>query len=239
MPDQLPNINFDTDKLVVLHYPIGAGGKFIQSCLALHSKILFINENFSRRKMKGNFKTGLSFELAMWPFRKKLEVGEHIEYTCTNLAGFNSHHLEKDPRADEKMCNDFWKQLTNQDEFYFFMTEHCNANPFSRYPSRQTIVLKNYDWIMKPRRNISVDILCDDTPAGANNFDTFDMNSIKERTLFEREIFKIFDYLELADPETPILSDKLDELRRFFLKTYKIGFDRDDMPWRKTYTQNL
>jgi len=231
LPDQLPYINFNTDKLVVLHYPVGAGGKFIQNCLALHNKILFINEKFSRVKMKGNFKTALSFEIAMWPFRKKLEVGEHIEYACRNFAGFNSYHLQKDPKADEKMCNDFWKQLTNQDEFYFFMTEHFNANPFSRYPNRQTIVLKNYDWIIKPRRNIDVDILCDDKPAGASNFDTFDMNSIKERTSFEREILKIFDYLELEDSETTILSDKLDTLRRFFLKTYKIGFDRNDMPW--------
>jgi len=233
------DINFKTDRLLIMHYPIGAGGKFVQMCLALHSEVLFIHEKLSRIKMRNNFNNSRSFDMAMWPFYKKLEVGEHIEYGCNELGGFNSSHLEKDTRADEKLCNQLWIELTNQDRFYFSMTQHSNANPFVRYTHRKTLALVNYDWIMRPRRGITKDVLCDDQPIGSPDYETFDMKSITNRTMFEREIFKIFDYLELQDPETPELSGHLDRLRRIFLKTYKLGFDREDMPWRKTFTKHI
>ena len=47
------DINFDTDRLIVMNYPMSEGGKFISLALGLHPKIL-IQEQTSYLLMFGH-----------------------------------------------------------------------------------------------------------------------------------------------------------------------------------------
>ena len=218
-------INFVTDQLVIMHYPERAGGKFVQLALALHPKILFIDDNLARLKMKQKFSPRQSFKVSMWPLQEKTRVGAHTEFSCEKFAGFNSDHLEKDPLADEKMCNDLWTMLTNQSEYYFLMTEHSNANPWSRYINRKTISCINYEWIREKRKTNGRDILCDDKPKGNTSFIYFDMNSIKNDKSFANEIYKMYDFLKIPEAEDTDFFQMLDQLRKKFLDSFSEGFN--------------
>ena len=215
------DINFNTDRLVVLNYPGGAGGKFISLALGLHTNILIQEKTMARRMMKQSVDPAMSFKLAMKTFEKAEETNSHFEYGCLQLAGFNSDLLNQDNTADEKVCNDFWRELTNQDKFYFFMVDHSNKNLFSRYTNRKTIRLINYDWIMKDRGIDKQDNLDQDIEGESI---TFNMESIKENTSFVDEVNKIFNFFGLV-AETGHL-EQLNELRERFIQTFKIGFNK-------------
>jgi len=215
------DINFNTDRLVVLNYPLGAGGKFISLALGLHPNILIQEQAMARLMMKQGADPMMGFKLAMKVFEKTEETNSHFEFGCSQLSGFNAGMLRQDNTADEKVCNDLWRELTNQDKFYFFMVDHSNKNPYSRYTHRKNIRLINYDWIMKDRGIDKQDNLDHDVEGESI---TFNMESIKENTSFVDEVYKIFKFLGLvAETGHP---EQLNQLRGRFIQTFKTGFNK-------------
>ena len=214
------DINFNTDRLVVLNYPGGAGGKFISLALGVHPNILVQEQTMARLMMKQGVDPTMGFNLAMRALEKTKETNSHFEFGCMELANFNMGNLEADVSGDEKMCNDLWRELTNQDKFYFFMVDHSNKNLYSRYTNRKTIRLINYEWVMKDRGMDKQETLDQDIDGESITFNT---ESIKESTSFVDEVYKIFKFLGLvADPGHP---EQLNELRKGFIQTFKIGFE--------------
>ena len=216
------DINFNTDRLVVLNYPGGAGGKFISLALGLHPNILIQEQTMARLMMKQGADPMMGFKLAMKAFEKTEETNSHFEFGCLQLTNFTHEMLDQDNTADEKVCNDLWRELTNQDKFYFFMVDHTNKNLYSRYTNRKTIRLINHDWITKDRGYIDrQDNLGQDIDGESI---AFNMESIKESTSFADEVYKIFKFLGLvADPGHP---EQLNELRGRFIQTFKIGYNK-------------
>ena len=215
------DINFNTDRLVVLNYPGGAGGKFISLALGLHPNILIQEQTMARLMMKQGADPMMGFKLAMKAFEKTEETNSHFEFGCSQLSGFNAGMLNQDNTADEKVCNDLWRELTNQDKFNFFMVDHSNKNPYSRYTHRKNIRLINYDWIMKDRGIDKQDNLDHDVEGESI---TFNMESIKENTSFVDEVYKIFKFLGLvAETGHP---EQLNQLRERFIQTFKTGFNK-------------
>ena len=215
------DINFNTDRLVVLNYPLGAGGKFISLALGLHPNILVQEQTMARLMMKQGADPMMGFKLAMKTFEKTEETNSHFEFGCSQLSGFNAGMLRQDNTADEKACNDLWRELTNQDKFYFFMVDHSNKNLYSRYTNRKTIRLINYNWIMKDRGMDKQDNLDQDIEGESI---TFNMESIKENTSFADEVYKIFKFLGLvAETGHP---EQLNQLRERFIQTFKTGFNK-------------
>ena len=215
------DINFNTDRLVVLNYPGGAGGKFISLALGLHPNILIQEQTMARLMMKQGADPMMGFKLAMKAFEKTEETNSHFEFGCSQLSGFNAGMLNQDNMADEKVCNDLWRELTNQDKFNFFMVDHSNKNPYSRYTHRKNIRLINYDWIMKDRGIDKQDNLDHDVEGESI---TFNMESIKENTSFVDEVYKIFKFLGLvAETGHP---EQLNQLRERFIQTFKTGFNK-------------
>lgn len=222
------DINFDTDRLIVMNYPGGAGGKFISLALGLHPDILIQEKTMARLQMREGASPRIGFDLAMKTFEKKRDSNKHFEFGCLQLANFNQYDLQDDATADERLCNDLWRELTNQNRFYFFMVDDTDLNTYSKYVNRKTIRLINYEWIMKGR----------EIPPCGYNFEqdidgdliAFDMESIKENSAFIDEIYKIFNFLGLEDPiKTFDYSIQLDTLRTSFLDTYKTGFIKEKM----------
>ena len=106
------------------------------------------------------------------------------------------------------------------------MTEHKDAESFSRYPNRKIIKVTNYKWILQPRKKIEIDPTFDDVLDGAPDSSSFDMLSIKEKNSFIKEINKTLDYLGLdQSSDETLFGNHLDDLRKSFLETFTIGFD--------------
>ena len=68
------DINFNTDRLVVLNYPVGAGGKFISLALGLHQNILIQEQTMARLMMQNRVDPTMRFKLAMKTFEKTEET---------------------------------------------------------------------------------------------------------------------------------------------------------------------
>ena len=208
-------INFETDKLVILNYPNGAGGKFIGLCLGIHTQFLPQEKKLARLKMKDQQDNNFGFNIAKKTFDTKHSTQSHFEFGCVQLAGFNSNHLIEDIKADEKMGNELWGELTTQDDFYFMMTEHDDNDIFRRYSYRKKIYLKNYQWILDSR-----DIGENNNQKNTNDTFSFDMTSVKDKNHFKSEIVKTYQFLDLELEH----DSHLDELRKMFLDTLTIGF---------------
>ena len=104
------------------------------------------------------------------------------------------------------------------------MVDHTELNIYSTYVNRKTIKLINYEWILKERKVMRVKLEHDiDGDSIA-----FDMESIKEKSLFINEIYKIFNFLGLEElTKTVDYSVQFDTLRTSFLDTNKIGFTKE------------
>ena len=223
------DINFSTQNLITIHYPRKAGGKFINMVLALHPNILFQHEMLAKIKIAGKQNILKSFETVMWTFNKKIQTGNHIEFDNNALSGFNRIHLDDDITADEKLCNQLWRDLTNQRKFYFLMTDHKDGSAFRRYNKRKILKLINYDWILELRQSENNEASFEDKLVTLSDPYTFDMLAVKESNLFVREIKKVFDYLDLDQPDDQtVFAKHLEALRTAFLKTCKIGMDKLD-----------
>lgn len=219
------DINFETDKLLVLNYPEGAGGKFISLALGVHPEIIVQDEKLAGLQMRDNADLLMGYNLAMKAFSKSINGDQHFEYGCGQLAGFRADMLIEDEKADEKNCNDFWRELTNQKKFYYFLIDHTDKNLLAKYTKRKTIRLINYDWILQDRK------WQDKTLAHTTDGEciTFDMQSIKDNKAFIDEIYKIFDWLGMKAKNSLGYSVQLETLRTKFLETYQIGFNEGGM----------
>ena len=218
-------INFSTENLIVSNYPGWAGGRFIQIALALHPNILFQNENLARSKMMGEQDIESSYKTASVVFDEKRKTGRHVEYGCQGLAGFHCGHLVGDITADEKLGNQLWKELTNQKKFFFFMVNPGDTKSFRRYTNRKILTLKNFEWIIEQRGGQPDEPMAEDL----TNPHSFDMNSINDSILFKNEIYSVLKYLDLPQTNDQVVFEMyLDNLRKGFLETYKIGFESDN-----------
>ena len=211
-------INYDTDRLVVLRYPPGGGGKFVSLALNLSPDILIQDERLAKLQMKNKRHPLISFDSAMNTFNKKKQTNRHIEYGCNQLANFNAEDFLEDPNADQKLSNDLWKTLTNQKEFYFFMVDQTADDQYKQYKNKKVITLKNYEWILK-NRNINVSETFD---IGQDIF--FNMESIQSTDAFNKEIESTLRHLGASIPVDNNFSQQLESLRTNFLEVLSIGF---------------
>jgi len=212
-------INFQTNKLVILHYPGNAGGKFLSLCLNLHKKFLPQNKHFAKIKMeKNNDIDKWSFSTSNIPLDQTILLKERIDFGCKQYAGFNYSNLLRNPIADEKMCNHFWKFLTNQQNMFFCMVDHTDGTAYSRYVNRKTITLINYEWLLQNRKiDINNKHIINKT---LNNQFFFNMETINNAMSFQKEICKLFLFFDIVFSSF----EHLEIIRKKFFKAYLIGY---------------
>jgi len=208
----MKKINYNTDRLIILNYPGGAGGKFISLCLALDPTVIHQHEVLARAKTKGGMSNDTSFNISKSVLTKSQT--SHFELGCFEMAGFNSINKTED---QESMANDLWRELTHQRKFYFCMMDHCRDR-WNHYPNARHIVFKNYNWILEARgktpKKINKEVL------KKENIVYFDSSAVKDSTAFKDEIRKLFESFGFQEPNR----DHIEELRTLWLDTFKIGF---------------
>lgn len=242
--DKKVDINFHTENLLIIHYPSLAGGRFVIMALALHPEFLFQHKAHAISKMAGEQDIDGSYKIAQTILNMRRLRGQHIEHDCHLLANFGCGDLIQDITADEKMCNQLWYELTNQEKFYFAMISHKDTLEFKRYINRKTITLTNFEWIIKERQDKNHESWLNEPYL--KKFDSsvrewvdqskkeklpnrcfFDMTSLKDAQAFNNEIDMVLDFLGISQPaQNTLFQSRLEELRQTFLETYKIGF-----PW--------
>ncbi len=236
-------INFSTGNLIVTNYPALAGGKFINKALALHPMILLQHEKFAKMKMSGEQDIESCFAIINKILDAKKNRLEHVEYDDTLLADFNGMELYLDIKRDEEKSNELYKELTNQKKFYFCMIDHADGTAMKRYVNRKTIRLTNFEWIVDGRIEKSLadlpwhekvphltrmtgDTYDQSKQANIINLHHFDMSSLQAKDLFKTEINNALNFIGLTEPaEFEVYYRCLEDLRKGFLDTYKIGFN--------------
>ena len=211
-------INYNTERLIVLNYPAGAGGKFISLCLALSPKVLHQDQRPAKIKMRGLMTNEQSFMIGknVLTKSKRNNLDWHFELGCMELAGFGEGNDRKDPTV----ANDLWKELTNQQEFYFCMGDH-QGDEWNHYPNARHIILKGYDWLLD-ERGISKQEKEWYRNKKEEYTTTFEQSSVKDPLSFKEEIGHLYRFLALEDPNW----DHIEQLRLLWLETAKIGFVR-------------
>jgi len=207
-------INFNTKSLIILEYLPMAGGKFISLCLAISEKILHQHKMLANKKIQKKWTQLESFKVSKKVLEKKIFLQKHFELGCTELAGFSFH---VPVIQQESQANNFWKELTNQNEYKFFMVDH-HGKKWSHYPNSQHIIFKNYDKILK-LRNSFYDNLYKFSTHDKNHIE-FDLETIFDDINFYKEISKTCNFLNIKQ----INPTYIEEMRKLFLKTINIGF---------------
>ena len=205
-------INRNTDKLIVLNYPPGAGGKFISLCLALSPRFLHQDQRLAKIKMRGLMTTERSFLIGknVLTKSKRDNLNRHFELGCTELSGFNG--------GRDRAANKLWSDLTNQTQFYFCMMAHA-VNDYDHYPEAYHIIFKGYHWILE-KRNKAISSINLEQNKKKEKIIYFDQTSIKDPVLFKKEIKHLYDFFGFDEPNW----EHIEELRITWMDTFTLGF---------------
>ena len=209
------NINYQTDHLIIINYPAGAGGKFISLCLALSENVLHQDYILATLKLKSCLKEIQSFRISSAVMNKSIKENNHFELGCIQLAGFNVYSKDQ----QEVLSNVLWKECTNQKKYFFCMMNNSNINRWNDYPNAKHIILKNYTWILKKRNLEKKDFQTVNKDTFKNYID-FNMESLLEKNSFLNCFDSLCNFLKIEIKNKTLLED----LRLTFLKTFKIGF---------------
>lgn len=209
------HINYNTDRLVILNYPAGAGGKLISLCLALNPEFLHQDKTLAEARLAGRINETQSFQISKTVLNKNKST--HFELGCRQLAKFNASNKKED---QTKLANNLWKKLTNQTNFYFCMVD-WSGGKWSHYPNAQHIIFENYQWILKKRKKTIKKINFEHNLKG-KNIVYIDQASIKDSEKFKKEIKKLFLFFKFNEPNW----DYVESLRSTWLKTFTIGFNK-------------
>jgi hypothetical protein len=154
------NINFNTDKIVIVYYPSGTGGKFLLNCLALGSNSVFQDVHL----VNTQFTQGLSGKqkLQILLARLNATTTHWNDLGMGNLAlyGFpNTRYLEYYPEHKEIWpFNEIIQNIIEHNN-YFFLISHTPKylEAMSNvWPNARLIIFENYDQFLKHNRPESV-----------------------------------------------------------------------------------
>ena len=133
--------NLQTNNLIQINYPVDAGGKFISLCLAVNDQVLHQHKKIAQSKINKKWNENKSFEVSKSVILKSIKINSHYELGCLLLSGFMaSQSIDEQNRY----ATDFWKELTNQNEYYFCLMNNTTTNRLSQYKNSKHITLKNW-----------------------------------------------------------------------------------------------
>jgi hypothetical protein len=203
-------INFNTDKLIILEYPPGAGGKFISLCMALDPHVVHQAHVFAQAKIQGSLDPERSFRTSRAVIEQSRGRGAHFELGCRQLAGFSAG---TPPHRQAQEATPLWHTLTNQQTHYFPMVDHVGGS-WDHYPHARHVRFHGHEWIMEARQRPQG---TDPGPTHPNTV-MFDQTSTRRGHTFRQELAHLFDSLALSGPDW----DHVEQLRRAWLETFTV-----------------
>jgi len=126
----LQRSDFMTDRIIIMTYPQGAGGKFLANCLALDPGVLLQDIDLAVAQIQGRLDTVQKLELLCRSYDSIQDHWNDANLGCDRLFGFSqypdghaeiykpalSHWMPYDPRL---------RQVIESGQLFFFMAHHA------------------------------------------------------------------------------------------------------------------
>ena len=192
-------INFETDRMIVAHYCGGAGGKFLLNCLAVANEVLHMSKEFAKVKIKGRWTEDQSVKASRTPSLLSIKHNTHVEFDHGHdIYGWDQQE-SKSNQIDH--ATDFFKNLTNQNKFYFTHSNHGYYQNFTHYMRCKNIIIDRCDKLLEIR-NMSANKepwLVDTNRYVPLMQDKvfFNMDTFLDPMEFKNEMKHLFEYLKI------------------------------------------
>jgi hypothetical protein len=223
------SFNQNTSNLVIINYRPGAGGKFLSGCLSLSDKVLHLQEKYAETKYKKKWGEYQSFKASMSLLKLTYKHKIHIEFEHgETIYGFN---YKDDLLSQLSKSNNFFKELTNQNEYIFFLTNHfMYFKNFLHFKNAKNIIIVNDEEILKIRkkeknRDVNIEKI---SKKNFKDYFLFDISALKSDKLFYKEIKRLCCWLKIEIKNINFLS----QLRNQFIKNLQIELSfPDEKSW--------
>jgi len=216
-------INFDTDRLIAIHYPPGAGGKLLASMLAVSESVLHSNPVFCKNKFDLGWDEKTSHKASKVLIDMSVKKKRHVE-NDHGATTFGITYAD-DIDSQKLKANEMFRTLTNQDKFFFTMTNHEKFVNFSHYRHCNHIVLKDCDKILEVRKasHKKVSWMKEFENQNLSNQCFFDMDHIFHEDQFKEQFKELLSKLSIEVKNY----DYVDDLRKGAIDTigYASTFD--------------
>ena len=128
-------INFNCDKIIILNYEIGAGGRFLANNLSLSSDCVMMNSRLAKMQLDGNLSQKHKLLILLNCLQGTNHAWDDLGFRDTNWFGLDYdcmveklgvvdyYHLDSD-KFTNVYTNENFRYLTINNTKYFFITSH-------------------------------------------------------------------------------------------------------------------
>jgi len=139
-------INFDSNKLVIVCYPAGAGGKFLINSLGLSDRCLFQNAKLSEQQINGNFTPKDKLKYLIDKLNSVKETWNDLDLHSPYPLAWEHEYVDKTKETIN--YNHIIEKITNLNQQYFFMVSHemeWTIACLNRWPNARVVLFENYE----------------------------------------------------------------------------------------------
>ena len=156
-------INFNTDRIILVYYPSGAGGKFLINSLGLSDKSVFQSQNLAKKQLKEQFTKKDKINYLISEINKINNTWNDLNLGCEEMFGRAAQGVRslkiQNLSDDTRNLFDFPNVIEHiiKQNYYFFLVCHditTLAKTLNFWPNAQVIEFVNYIPFQKKYRKI-------------------------------------------------------------------------------------
>lgn len=142
-------MNFNCDNLIIILYPMGAGGKFLANCLGLSSDVVLMDEKYLDMQLNGNLDIDKKISLISEKIKTTSNYKwEEFKLDSTSFLGSLPEKIDFAPKEyiEELRKNKILIKLTGEHKKYFFILPHHYPTFLKQkkiWPNSKSIIFKN------------------------------------------------------------------------------------------------
>jgi hypothetical protein len=144
---QLRNINHSTDRLIVAHYAMGNGGKFLLNCLALSRHMVLQDSVLAREQLGGRLVPDQKLDILLTRLSQVTDTWRDLDLGCVQLFGDDEFKDPKVPGFELRHCRfgPVVHELTHGSLCFACVTHDVFqlSHTLSRWPGARIINLTN------------------------------------------------------------------------------------------------
>jgi len=138
-------INFNSNKIIIVCFPEGAGGKFLINCLGLSNSCVFQHAELANLQLDGNFTLQDKLAYLHDKLNNMTEIWNDLDLHTPYLFGINAgEHMNKS--TVDISYNSIIETITNLNQHYLFITSHeieYAESCINIWPNAQIILFEN------------------------------------------------------------------------------------------------
>ena len=147
--------NFDSDRVIILYYHPGAGGKFLGNSLALSSDCVMMNSRLAKMQLDGKLSQKQKLSILLTAIERSGNSWNDLGFTDKNWFGIDYESMKEKYGVDSvfDLDQDQFKSMVYTDELFQYVTSN-NTKYFSK--SAMVIELKKKLSIWKNAKILSL-----------------------------------------------------------------------------------